>query len=241
MPGYLCVMRERSFDLATMVVESGLRCGGCGGSGCARRHAVRYRKRVVDLSTGAVFDQVPIVRVRFCDRQTVSLVPAMLWRGRFVVDSVLEAVVHVLRDGVQAAYDWTWAAGTGEALVSCRTLGRWRDVTRNRLVGSALSWLGPQLDFFWSHEGVAADQLESLLERLTGPVLAGFRAATGRSVLDKPQLHQSKPGTATRRIAGRPVSSVSPKAPSEWQRRGTWSRHRRRGPPTADISEDETS
>lgn len=241
MPGYLRVMREGSCDLAAAVAESGLRCGGCGGQGCARRHAIRYRKRIMDLSTGAVFEQVPILRVRFCDRRTVSLVPAMLWRGRFVVDSVLETVARVLRDGVEAAYDWTWVAGTGEDVVSRRSLGRWCAVVRSRFVGSALSWLGPELDLYWSHTAHAADQLESILDRLTGPALVGFRAATGRAVLDKPQFHRSGSRRATRRIAGRPVSPLSPKAPSEWLRRGTWCRDRRRGPPAADISEDETS
>jgi hypothetical protein len=78
------------------------------------------------MSTGAVFEDVPIIRVGFCDNRTVSLVPGGLWRGRFTVDSVLETVVRVLRDGVGAAYEWTWVAGTGEAVVSRRTLGRWR-------------------------------------------------------------------------------------------------------------------
>ncbi len=241
MLGYLRVMREEPIDLAAAVAESGLLCGRCGGPGCARRHAVWYRKRITDLSTGAVFDRVPIVRVRFCDRRTASLMPAWVWRGRFVVDSVLETVSRVLRDGVEAAYGWTWLAGTGDALVSRRTLGRWRAAVSSRFVGSALSWLGPQLDFFWSHTTHAADQLDSLLDRLTGPVLLGFRAATGHAVLDKPQLHRSKPRRATRRIAGRPVSPVSPEVPSERLGRGRWCHDRRRGPPAADISEDETS
>lgn len=234
-------MRRRvELDLAALITESGLRCGGCGGCGCGRRHAVRHRKRITDMSTGAVFEQVPIVRVRFCDGKTASLMPAVLWRGRFVVDSVVETVVHVLRDGTEAAYDWTWAAGTGEAVVSRRTLGRWCDLVQRRLIGSALSWLGPHLSLAWSSTADTASQLESFLDQLTAPVLVGFRAATGRAVLDKPQPRRDPPRSRARRVLGRHDSTPSPNPPSEWRRRGAWSRPRPRDPPAAVIPEDES-
>jgi hypothetical protein len=166
--------------------------------------------------------------------------PAVLWRGRFVVDSVLETVVHVLRDGTEAAYDWTWAAGTGEMVVSRRTLGRWCDIVRTRLIGSALSWLGPRLSMVWSSTADTAAQLESFLDQLTEPVLVGFRAATGRAVLDKPQQTLDPPRSRARRLLDRHVSTPSPNPPSEWQRRGAWSRSRPRDPPAAVIPEDES-
>ena len=131
------------FDLAAVVAASGLRCEKCGDGRCARRHAFRSRKRVTDLTTGEVFEKLPILRVVFCSKKTGSLVPGELWRGRFTVSSVIEAVVRVQRDGVEAANEWTLYAGTGEEVVSERTLRRWRELVRTRLGGSALSSLGP--------------------------------------------------------------------------------------------------
>lgn len=238
--GYVGVMRRGQFDLPALIAESGLLCGRCGICACARRHAMRYRKLVADVSTGAVFEQVPILRVLFCSGKTASLMPAVLWRGRFVVDSVVETVVHVLRDGTEAAYDWTWAGGTGEAVVSRRTLGRWCDLVRTRLIGSALVWLGPRLSIVWSSTADTASQLESFLDQLTEPVLVGFRAATGRAVLDKPTPKRDPSRSRARRILGRHDSISSPNPPSEWQRRGAWSRSRPRDPPAAVIPEDES-
>ena len=225
-------------DVPAMVEESGHRCGRCGVSGCARRHGLRHRKRVTDISTGAVFDHLPILRVRFCDRRTVSLMPGGLWRGRFGVDSVLKTVVRVFRDGVGAAYDWTWTVGRGEEMVSQRTLGRWRDLVERRLIGSALTLLAPELSITWSRTEDSAAQLQSLLERLTDPVLVGFRGATGRAVLDKAPAHRVPARRTARRLQDGHPRTVSPNPPSEWLRRGAWSRSRRRDPPAAGIPED---
>jgi len=52
-----------------------------------------------------VFEQVPILRVLFCDGSTASLTPSDLWRGRSTVGSVLETVVRVLRDGIEQAWE----------------------------------------------------------------------------------------------------------------------------------------
>ena len=54
------------------------------------------------------------------------------------------------------------------------------------VVGSAWAWLGPRLGVSWSDRADAAEQLDDLLDHLTGRVLLAFRAATGRAVLDKP-------------------------------------------------------
>jgi len=55
-----------------------------------------------------------------------------------------------------------------------RSLGRWREIVRKRLVGSAFAWLGPRLDLCWSDVADAALQLETLLDRLTGTLLTTF-------------------------------------------------------------------
>jgi hypothetical protein len=179
-----------------------------------------------------VFEDVPILRVKFCDGSTPSLMPAALWRGRSTLDSVLETVVRVLRDGIEQAYEWTLFASTGEPVVSRRTLRRWTDLVRTRLVGSAWAWLGPRLGLAWSDRQDAADQLESVLDHLAGTLLLTFRAATGRAVLDKPTVPSPPTPCATRRVAGRlaprpPQDSSSPLRP----RGSWWPRHRRRAPP----------
>ena len=167
-----------------VVATAGAICTRCDSPRCARPHGVRHRKQVTDLSTGAVFRAVPIRRVRFCDGHTASLVPAELWRGRCTIPSVLETVVHVVRDGLAAACEWTGLAGTGEEVVSPRTLERWRALTRQRVVGGALAWLLPRTGASWSATRLEAPQLEALLHHVTGSLLAAFRATFGRGLLD---------------------------------------------------------
>jgi hypothetical protein len=179
-----------------------------------------------------VFEQVPILRVLFCDGSTASLTPAALWRGRSTVDSVLETVVHVLRDGIEQAHEWTLFAGTGEPVVSRRTLRRWTDLVRGRLVGSAWAWLGPRLGLSWSDQADEAEQLDTVLDHLAGPVLLGFRAVTGCAVLDKPTAPAPRASCATRRVAGRLSPSPPHDRSSPLRPRGSWLPHHwRRGPP----------
>lgn len=220
------------------VGAAGLRCGKCGVGACARRHSIWHRKRVIDLSTGDVFEKLPIVRVVFCDGSTRSLLPAETWRGRFTVSSVLETTVRVLGDGIEAAYDWTWLAGSGEEMVSRRSLRRWRDIVRKRVVGSAWAWLGPHLGLTWSDAPDPAAQLDTLLERMTADALAAFRREVGRAVLDKVQPTRSRTRSIRRRIPGRHDPTPSHDLPSFRRPRGAWSRHRRRGPPPADPKEE---
>jgi hypothetical protein len=227
-------------DLGPLVEASGRRCGKCLTSRCARRHAVRYRKFITDLVTGAVFKNLPILRIIFCDGTTASLVPAEVWRGRFTISSVIEAVVRVHRDGVEDAGEWAMLGGTGDEMVSDRTLRRWREVVRTRLVGSAFSWLGPQLGRSWSDHAPVATQLETLLDQVTEPVLAGFRAVTGRAVLDKSSANHPSPARSTaRRVPGRLAADPPPITPSPTRRRGAWSRLRRRESPRRDPKEAE--
>ncbi len=212
--------------------EADLKCARCGSTACARPHGWRHRKKVTDLSTGAVFENLPILRVRTCVG-TVSLVPGELWRGRFTITSVLEAVVHCLREGAGKACEWAWAAGTGEAIVSESSLRRWRRIVRVRLVGSALSWLGPQAGIRWSEAHGEAAQLEALLDRTTGPLLARFRCLFGRGLLDRTSApcRPSPSRKAAPRVAGRhdPGPSHDPTRPV--RPRGSWLRPRPREPP----------
>lgn len=225
-------MGSGEVSFADVVGESGVRCPRCGTGRCARRHSRWYRKRVRDLSTGEVFERIPILRAVFCDGSTASLPPAALWRGRSTVGSVLETVGHVLRDGVEQAHEWTLFAGTGEPVVCRRTLRRWTTLVHSRLVGSAWAWLGPRLGLSWSDQADLAEQLDGLLDRLAGSVLLAFRSAIGRAVLDKPTAPAPRAVCATRRVAGR----LGPRPPhdrsSSLRPRGSWwPRHRRRGPP----------
>jgi hypothetical protein len=207
-------------------------CPSCRSTDCARPHAWRYRKRVRDLSTGEVYEDIPIRRAKFCDGSTISLTPSELWRGRSTVSSVLETVVWVLRDGVERAYEWTLFAGTGEPVVSRRTLQRWQGLVLRRLVGSAWAWLGPRMGMSWSNHADAAEQLETALDHLAGTVLLAFRATTGRAVLDKPTIVPPSARRGTRRIAGR----LAPASPHDLSlplrpRGSWWPRRRRRAPP----------
>jgi hypothetical protein len=184
------------------------------------------------LSTGEVFEQVPIRRAKFCDDSTVSLFPSELWRGRATVGSVLETVVHVLREGIEQAHEWTVFAGTGEPVVSRRTLRRWADLVRRRFIGSAWAWLGPRLGLSWSDQQDVAQQLEAVLDRLAGSLLLTFRAATGRAVLDKPTASSPPAPCTARRVAGRRSPTPPHDSSSSLRPRGSWwPRPRRRAPP----------
>jgi hypothetical protein len=230
---YLSVIESGGEQLfGVLLRESGVSCPVCGTADCARPHAWRYRKRVRDLSTGEVFERVPIRRAKFCDASTVSLIPGELWRGRSTIGSVLETVVHVLREGIEQAHEWTLYAGTGAPVVSRRTLWRWADLVRSRLVGSAWAWLGPRLGLSWSDQADAAEQLDKLLDHLAGTVLLAFRCATGHAVLDKPTAVAELASCTTRRVAGRLSPSLPQDLSSSLRPRGSWlPRNRRRAPP----------
>jgi hypothetical protein len=153
---------------------------------------------------------------------------------------VIEAVVRVHRDGVAAAGEWALYGGTGDEMASERTLRRWREVVATRLVGAAFSWLGPQLGMSWSDQAPVAAGLDLLLDRLTGPLLAGFRAVTGRAVLDKPTANPpAAAGSAARRVPGRLAPTAPPITPSPTRRRGAWSCPASREPPRPDPEQEE--
>jgi len=166
------------------VEAAGIRCPGCGTGTCAAFHAWRRRKRVTDLSTGEVFRDLPVGRVKFCTGRTLSLLPGPLWRGRYTIPSVLKAFLDVVQDGVEAACVQASAAGDGEELVSPRTLYRWKGLVRQRLIGAALSWILPRVGGSWSRSRPEVPQLKALLPRITNSLLAAFRTTFGRGVFD---------------------------------------------------------
>jgi hypothetical protein len=178
--------------------------------------------------------RIPILRVRFCTGGTVSLLPAELWRGRFTLTSVLETGVHIARDGVAAAYDWTWQAGRDGPPVSRRTLRRWREAIRSRVIRAAWAWLAPQTGLSWSDAQPEDPQLGNLLDRLTPTLLLSFRSQFGRALIDAAiATPTSSPSRCpSRPIPGRPTRTSSPDPPCPRRPRGAWSSSRsRRSPP----------
>lgn len=170
---------------------------------------------------------------------TASLTPADLWRGHFTISSVIETVVHVVGDGVQAASEWVLYGGDGDEMVSERTLRRWRDLTRSRLIGSALAWLGPFLGVTWSGRLEEADQLSALLDHLTPEIFLRFRARFGRAVLDKSPPHRPAPQSLSRRVPGRLALAPPHDPPSKLLPRGQWCNRTGRGPPARNQPTEE--
>lgn len=213
--------------------EAGLRCPRCGSAACVRPHGRRYRKRVTELSSGEVFERLPILRVRFCQGPTRSVMPADLWRGRCTVGSVLATVVRFLREGLEPALEWAARAGDGEEPISERTVRRWQAITQTRLIGSALAVVGPAVGWSWSSHQPEADQLERLLKDLTRPLQLTFRATTGHAVLDAAGVMTPSPlsRSRSRPVPGRLAEAPPHDPPSILRPRGTWSPRTHRGPP----------
>lgn len=241
---YVAAMASGECRFDGLLAASGLTCPTCGTAACARPHGRRLRKSVRDLSTGAVFRDVPILRVRFCSGATPSLMPAELWRGRSTLTSVIETVVHVLRDGTAAAQEWTQFGGPVDAGVPWRTLRRWRGLVQSRLLGSALAWLGPRVGLHGSDSVPAAETVNALLERLSGTILLAYRALTGRAALDRHSLPRLGDTTASaaRRVLGRQPPSPPHDPPATRRPRGArWSREERGPPRPAHEKEDRRS
>jgi hypothetical protein len=232
------VARQKA-DPAALVRDAEIRCPRCGAGRCARPHAWRRRKKVTDLSTGAVFENIPILRVRFCDGTTGSLVPAELWRGRFTISSVLETTVHLWREGVEATAQWASYAAGGEPIVSDSTLRRWGRLVRTRVIGSAFSWLAAETTLHWSDTQPQGAQLEALLETISPPLLAGFRLLFRRGLLDRPSVARARDAARTpaRPVAGRRDPTPSHDLPPSPRPRGAGSVRRSRGPPPGHRSE----
>ena len=225
---YVAVVQSGGYDLTALVREAGLICGRCRDGRCARRHAIRRRRRIQDLESGRTYERVPIVRVLFCDGRTASLAPAAIWRGRATIRSVLVAVHRAARDGVRATLGWaTHHDAAGEEPLTERTLRRWQRIVPTRLIGEPSRWLAAH--------GVAVPVsklagIEPLIDLPASTHLA-FRARFGRTLLDTVTRPGATSRTSARRVPGRLVPAAPPDPPPDWLPRGTRLPRRRRGPP----------
>ncbi len=225
---YISLIENGDFDLAALVAEAGVRCRRCRTGACAVLHGTWYRKQVTDLSSGAVYRQVPILRVIFCDGSSTSLKHAELWRGRYTVSSVLETTSHVLADGLGEALEWTMYAGGGEQMVSERTLRRWarRVVSRQAPLGDLLG--------LPASPGVVtlAEKLACLLAQVQPADLLRFRVLTGYGLLDKPSQPAKASHTTARPRPGHLSPAPPHDPPSRYLPRGTrYGPHRSKSPP----------
>lgn len=224
---YISAIENGDFDLAALVSEAGVRCPRCRSRACAGIHGTWYRKKVTDLSTGDVFQQVPILRVIFCDGSSASLMHAELWRGRHTVSSVLETTSHVLEDGLGKALEWTMYAGRGEAMVSERALRRW-----TKRVLSRLDLLEDLLGIITSPAaGTPSKKLIRVLDRIQPVDLLRFRSLIGYAMLDKPPLPPQPAQTSARPKPGHHSPAPPHDPPSHYLPRGTrYEPHRPRFP-----------
>lgn len=233
---YISLIERGDFDLSALVREAGVRCSRCDSGACGRLHGKRYREKVTDLSSGAVYRQVPILRVVFCDGTSASLPHAELWRGRYTVTSVLETTSHVLTDGLNEALEWTMYAGSGEQVVSERTLRRW---TRR-----VVPRLGPLSDYLGLHAppeavGTPARRLVWILDRIEPEDLLRFRTLTASGLLDKSSSPPKASHTTVRPRPGHLGPAPPHDPPSRYLPRGSrYGSHRSKSPPEGEPKED---
>lgn len=217
-------------------------CGRCCSGGCAKPHQVRHRKPICDLESGRCHENVPLVRVVFCDGGTRTLQPAALWRGRTTVSSVLEAGRRIRADGVDATLAWaTDRNREGEEPVSERTLRRWNRMLETRLLGDPAHWIAGRLGA--PTLAAAPAQLLKGVVDLTAADLLALRARFGRALIDSVRRSPCAPRSSSRRIPGRHTEASPPDPPSSYRPRGRWSPRagrEGRGPPAQDPSEEET-
>lgn len=225
---YISLIESGDYDLAALVLEAGVRCSRCGTGACAVLHGKWYRKQVTDLSSGAIYRHVPVLRVAFCDGSSESLMHAELWRGRCTVSSVLETTSRVLADGIGETLEWTMYAGGGEQMVSERTLRRWA-----RRVEVRLAPLGDYLDLAAPVEAVTqAEKLTLLLDQVEPEDLLRFRTLTGYGLLDKPAAEPKTSHSTARPRPGHLSPAPPHNPPSRYLPRGSrYGPHRSKPPP----------
>ena len=205
------------------MAESGLLCAKCGTAECARHHGTWFRKRVVDLSSGTTFTNLPIVRLKFCTGNHKSLFPADLWRGKATVSSVLGVVWDAISVGVEQALQRAVAAGDGDEPFSERTLRRWIKRLVDRM---PLAW--GSLNFSADGSECAAARFENFLTQVHLHELLALRRQWGCSLLDVPAPPPSPP-TAMCIKPGFQHPRAPQNPPSKYVRRGARSRRSRRG------------
>jgi len=216
-------MESENFCFSSLVTESDLVCPECGTADCARHHGTWFRKRIVDLCSGDIFESLPILRLKFCTGNPKSVFPAELWRGRATVSSVLEAVSDAINGGIDHALQRAMSTGDGDEPFSERTLRRWLKRTVDRVPVAAAS-----LDFPSDRGVSAAAELENFLTRVHPRHLLDLRRQWGFSILDVPPPQES-PNTAVCPKPGLQDPRPPQNPPSRYVRRGTRSRLSRRG------------
>ena len=122
---YSTAIKSGDFILSNLIAESGLVCSVCEDAACAKYHGRWTRKRIRDLCSGDSFENLPLLRIRFCNKSTKTIYPAELWRGRSTVTSVLETVFHAIDGGIELALQRVMNAGDGTETVSERSVRRW--------------------------------------------------------------------------------------------------------------------
>jgi hypothetical protein len=220
---YRNALESGDFSFRFMVAESGLLCAKCGTAGCARYHGTWFRKRVVDLSSGTTFTNLPIVRLKFCTGNPKSLFPAELWRGKATVSSVLGAVWDAVSVGVEQALQRAVTAGDGDEPFSERTLRRWIGRARQRVPVACAS-----LGFPAGGGQPAPAKLENFLTLVHPHDLLALRRRWGFAILDVPPPPKTA-STATRVKPGFHHPRPPQNPPSRYLRRGSRSRLSRRG------------
>jgi len=220
---YCAAIEGGSFCFRSLVTESGLLCPTCRTADCAQYHDTWFRKRIADLCSGDVFENLPILRLKFCTGTPKSLFPAELWRGRATISSVLEAVSDAINGGVEYALQRATATGDGDEPFSERTLRRWIKRTVDRLPVAGMS-----LNIPIDSAEPAAERLENFLTEVHPHHLLALRCQWGFSLLDVPP-QQKPPNTAAhiKPVFQHPRPPQNP--PSKYVRRGTRSHLSRRG------------
>ena len=195
----------------------------CHTADCAQYHGTWFRKRIVDLCSGDVFENLPILRLKFCTGPAKSLFPAELWRGRATVSSVMETVLDAMDGGAKHAMQRATANGDGDEPFSERTLRRWI-----KRAGDRVPIASAALNFPSANGGSAAEKLENFLTEVHPHHLLALRRQWGFSILDVPPP-QKPPNTTTRLKPGFQHPRPPQNPPSKYVRRGTRSRLSRRG------------
>lgn len=220
---YSSAINGGDFHFRSLVTESGLLCPACGNADCARYHGTWFRKRVFDLLVGTTFENLPILRVKFCAGPVKSLFPADLWRGKATVSSVLETVSEAINIGVGMALQRATSSGDGDEPFSERTLRRWIKRAFDRVPVAAVA-----LNFPPDNGVSSPGRFENFLTLVHPHHLLALRRQWDFSILDVPPPAKStitaarvKPGFQHPRPAHDP--------PSRYVRRGTRSRLSRRG------------
>jgi len=220
---YDAAIESGNFCFHTLVAESGLLCPKCGTADCARYHGTWFRKRIFDLCSGDVYENLPVLRLKFCLGNPKSLFPAELWRGRATVSSVLEAVSDAIGGGVEHALQQATSTGDGDEPFSERTLRRWIKRTAGRVPVASAS-----LNFPSDSGKSPAGKFENFLTRVHPHHLLSLRRQWGFSLLDVPPP-QKPPNSATCIKPGFQDPRRPQNPPSRYVRRGTRSRLGLRG------------